>query len=157
MTYVVRIDTSGDVVLCEGRDVLATAERGVMDLPAYTGPVPWDESHIVENRHGIDVVSARPHQLAPFPSLHVPTVMCVHEWGRLLRLPVNVKAWAMYGRSPLCGPVWVALDGCVDELPETWIAAVRHPAAKWVHPRAVDAMQEIARIEDLTIPDGALT
>lgn len=59
--------------------------------------------------------------------LHHPMVAdllvgCVHDWGLVKGLPLNRRAWTLYGRSPIYGPMFVALDEG-DELPEEFIEA----------------------------------
>lgn len=51
----------------------------------------------------------------------VPLVGVVHERGRLMGAPVNLKAWLLYGRSSIHGPMFVSYDGGSDDLPDDWI------------------------------------
>jgi hypothetical protein len=74
-------------------------------------------------------------------------VFVVHEWGRLMGLPVNMKAWAMYGRSPLAGPVWVAVDMCATALPEAWLSIIARPIEEWVGAGILDAMTAVIAAE----------
>lgn len=155
MLYIVRIDPTGDVTPVEGRDVLASAQAGLVDLGlgGYTGPSPWGD-WINYDRPTIDVCSTRWHDFAPLPVTGT-TVFVVHEWGRLMGLPVNVKAWSMYGRSPLCGPVWVAADGCESPLSDRWVDVMRGKPL-WINATVRSTMASVAQANGLTIPDGAL-
>lgn len=137
-TYVIRIDPSGTVTRMDGDlhvNLLALAER---ELGAT-----------------IDVVTVRPHDWAPFPDDDAPLVAVVDEWGRSKGLPVNVKAWALYGRSPLVGPVFLAFDSASDgrwPLPDEWITAMERPWQDWVLADAVDRMRTIAHDEGCRWP-----
>lgn len=144
--FIVKIEPDGEVIRCEGTDFLAVAERGCSTLPGYSGPTGW--GGIVENARGIDVCSVPPHTYAPLPSTTAPTVFALHEWGRLLRLPVNRKAWALYGRSPLVGPVWVATDDRAP-LSDRWIEIISRPIEQWVPADVLQAMTRVLRIEGM--------
>ncbi len=147
VTYIVRIDPDGTVTRCEGRDVLDVAALGLQLWPAYTGETPWGNR--VENARGVDVTSTQPHRFAPLPSTDVSTVLVVHEWGWFIEPPlaINRKAWAMYGRSPLVGPAWVAIDGSAYELPDEWIDAVSAPLESWCDPRALREIDDYVQLE----------
>lgn len=98
----------------------------------------------------------RPHEDGPYVF-----VGWVAEWGRIDRLPLNVKAWALYGRSPICGPMVVALDGEPggnrQPLPELFVEALLSDR-DWVTPELRANMrgaleQEAAAGGDLWVPD----
>lgn len=58
-------------------------------------------------------------------------IAVIDDWGATKGLPVNAKAWALYGRSPLVGPVFVGLDsnddGTRDDLPDEFIDLIASP------------------------------
>lgn len=55
----------------------------------------------------LDVVKVRGLQGA----VHV---LYVHDWGKVIELPINRRAWALYGGSPIYGPAVLARDDELD-------------------------------------------
>lgn len=85
----------------------------------------------------------------------------VAEWGRVNRLPLNIDAWALYGRSPICGPMLVALDGVPggqrDPLPPSFVDALMS-SREWVPAELKATMralleQEAAAGGELWVPE----
>jgi len=46
-------------------------------------------------------------------------------------LPANMKAWALYGRTPIYGTMWLAHDYKI-EIPAELIATLSEPVESWV-------------------------
>lgn len=82
---------------------------------------------------GSDVVVLR-SPLIPHDQFD-PYVGYTDDWGMVKGLPVNMKAWALYGRSPIYGPMVVKTD-LTSEIPAAVIDMVTKPLDKWV-PREV--------------------
>lgn len=153
MTKVIRIDPSGEVTKLEGTDMLALAIEGLAHVGGYTGSpdLPgMGTVHISESEPTLDLVSARPNGVSPWPAGARLIVIAVHQWGRNMDLPVNRKAWGLYGLSPLCGPAFVALDtddeGYRADLDEDFIAQLRAPAT-WLTADVTRRMEAIADAE----------
>lgn len=62
----------------------------------------------------------------------------VHEWGYRLGLPLNHRAWMLYGRSPVFGPMWMmsatrnqVRPGVFERvpMPDDMVAAILRPEA----------------------------
>ena len=103
--YVYLIDPDGSVIPCEGADLLTLTRE-----------------HIGESA---DVVTLS-HPAFGGGEIGVGAI---NDWGRMDGLPLNVKAWALYGRSPIVGPMLVALDGS---------GASRPPFPSEVHDLLID-------------------
>lgn len=81
----------------------------------------------------------------PVVTLHHPmfvslTIGYVDDWGATNGSPLNEKAWALYGGSPIYGPMWVADDNLGDLDPE--VVALLLGDTDWVGPeirRSMDA------------------
>lgn len=97
MTHVIRIDVDGTLTRLDHRLVLDAAKTEY------------------ESR---DVVVLNHPQLGRGQFVGV-----VSDWGRLDQLPINWKAWALYGRSVICGAMFVARDDRqpIDEQTIEWI------------------------------------
>lgn len=141
MTHVIRVDPDGTVTECEGRNVLDVAAAGLAEIGGYSGPSMFGD--VSYPKATVDVVAAFPHEFAPFPHPRRALVIVVHEWGVLLRLPINVKAWSLYGRSPVCGPAFLAYDVGQYPLPAKWIETMRGPA-DWVPDSVLARMRQTA-------------
>ncbi len=73
-------------------------------------------------------------------------VLAVHDEGWLLDMPVNRKAWALYGRSPLVGVAFLALDGSTTQpmMPGAVPDIIRQDLTNWPIPTAsLEAMDRI--------------
>lgn len=55
----------------------------------------------------------------------------IFDWGRVEGMPINRKAWALYGRSPLFGPVVIACDSG-RPIPDRVIDMIGQPIDTWV-------------------------
>lgn len=98
MTHVIRIDPDGTLARLDDKYVLDAAVK------VYT-----DRDVVVLNH--------------PMLGRHGEYVGVVSDWGRVDQLPINWKAWALYGRSVICGPMFIGRDDrepIDDELIE-WI------------------------------------
>lgn len=140
MTVIVRIDVDGTVHDCAGDRLLATArEYFGGDVDVCTGGTP----------------SGAPPE---FPQSCGPLVLVCAERAAMPGGVVNVKAWALYGRSPLCGPVFVAHDqddegddtGWRMPLDDGFIAALR--GDQWLELMNEPTMRSIALGRDLVWP-----
>lgn len=113
MTKVIRIDTAGEVTRLEGGDLLHLAH---------------------EEFTTTDVVACH---LAPILQEHLPPtfVMVIDDFGAE-DMPINYKAWALYGRSPIYGNGYFAYDseetGGRRDLPESLIDTIAQPIDTWV-------------------------
>lgn len=140
MTWVLRLDTDGTVTRCAGAHLVEEA-RAHFRLLDLLSPPEVDVCPLAAVRHPSHPV----HLVAPWP-----LVMCVHQWSTLEGFPVNVKAWALYGRSPILGPAFVAFDG-VDTirspLPDEWVHRVMAPWLVWVPSHVLLDMETIARAQ----------
>lgn len=138
MTYVIRIETNGDVIRMDDSitDLTGVAERAL----AAT----------------VDVVTLHLNAVTPFPGGGDPYLVGVVDgWGRSKGMPVNLKAWALYGRSPLCGPCFVAYDTdgpSRPALPDEWITAIEQPFDSWMPARYQATMKQIAMAEGVRWP-----
>lgn len=140
MTAIVRIDVDGTVHECEGSRLLTIARE------YFEG--------------GVDVCTGGTPSGAPpeFPQSCGPVVLVCAEWAAMPGGVVNVKAWALYGRSPLCGPVFVAHDqgdamGDAEwrmPLDDGFIAALR--GDQWLELMNEPAMRSIALGRELVWP-----
>lgn len=54
-------------------------------------------------------------------------------------LPVNPKAWALYGRSPIFGPVYFSADGG-GHIPPSLVKMLTSPIEEWVPEPALSAV-----------------
>lgn len=125
LTYTLRIDPDGTCT----RDARLSGARDLALVGADS----------------LDVISLRaPFLRESFASNEL--VAYIDDWGRTKGLPLNRKAWALYGRSPVYGPVWVKDDHDailspklialiesadfpsdeVGELMDQWLAANEH-------------------------------
>lgn len=90
-SHVVRIDPDGTVTDVPGSDALAVASAEFEGM-----------TDVVLLRH---------------PQAEYRLVGIVHDWGTL-SLPLNRKAWWLYGGSPIYGPMYVADDDNAELDPE---------------------------------------
>lgn len=118
---IVRIDTDGIITEHTTRDLLGLAGAEFDGLTEVVTLRSWwydDRSD--------------PTRYQP------PLVGVIHDWSRTNHMPLNVKAWALYNRSPICGPMYVALDsddaGGRGPLPHGLLAALHHPRFPVVPP-----------------------
>lgn len=73
-----------------------------------TGGMHADAVARAEFEGDVEVVTL--HESVTVPDLLGPLVGWVHGTGLYQRHPVNRKGWALYGRSPIVGVIYVALD-----------------------------------------------
>ena len=77
---------------------------------------PANFARVVVNTESLDVVVAR---ALGRDRVHV---MWVDDWGLTKDLPINRRAWALYGGSPIYGTAVLAAD---DQLPlDDWVVAM---------------------------------
>lgn len=93
---VLRVDPDGTVTAYEGADPLRLAGE------AFDG-----RNEVITCRN---------------PWTRRTTVGVVHDTGRLDGLPLNEKAWALYGGSPIFGPMFYSLDLPYPPLPDEVVA-----------------------------------
>lgn len=148
-THVVRIDPNGTVTRLVGLDLPGLALDGLAPIGGYHGMSMWGD-RIDRDDPSIDMVSCRANGLIPWPAgmEDVPLVGAVHEWGCMIDLPVNPKAWSLYGRSPLVGPAFFALDldYTLDDrpaLPDEWLTAIEGDPV-WITPDVMGRMRAVA-------------
>lgn len=124
MTTIIRIDPDGTITDIEGDDLFAVAQ-------------PMFDS--------IDVVTCR----APFFDGFL--VGAIDDWGRSMGLPLNRKAWACYGRSPIFGPMFIAHDqddnGHRPPLDPALVALLQLPVESIVPAHIITLMDEVLRNE----------
>lgn len=148
MTWVIRIDTDGNVERCQGAHLVEEARAHFRLLDLLSPP----EVEVVSLR----MVSHPSHPIV-YPGC-VPLVGAVHQWSRVEGFPVNVKGWAIYGYSPLCGPVFVARDGDGVNRPaldDEWIDTLAEDGAMiptWVPAELEDHMRLRAREDGAVWP-----
>lgn len=142
MTAIVRIDPDGTVTRVVGKVL----------------PSDIDGS-------GIEIVTAMrcpcPKEHVPLPTLPIGApeslVIAVKDFGRRDGEPINLKAWALYARSPIVGPVLVCWDldddGYRGDLTDEWIERMSGQV-DWLEPEVAVRMAGIAQAEQLTWPDG---
>lgn len=143
MTWVIRIDTCGTVTRCQGAHLIEEARAHFRLLDLLSPPE-------------VDVVSFRLLEdwRHPAPKPGGQIVGAVHQWSRVEGFPLNVKAWALYGRSPLCGPVFIAHDGDGvdrDPLPDWWIDEIAGDP-DWIPEETYDHMRLVAAEEGAVWP-----
>jgi len=138
-TYIIRIEPNGEVIRMDEsvRDLLDVAGRAL------------DAT--------LDVVTMHSNGVTPFPAGGDDYLVgCVDEWGRSKGLPLNLKAWALYGRGPLVGPCFVAYDNDGahgrPELPDAFIESVSYPVEDWLPAQYRKAMRSIANAEGVRWP-----
>lgn len=124
MATIIRIDPDGTITDIEGSDILAVAQ------PVFDS---------------IDVVTCRA------PIFQGSLVGVIDDWGRVNGLPLNRKAWACYGRSPIFGPMFLAHDqdddGHREPLDPALIALLRLPVESIVPAHIITLMDEVLRNE----------
>lgn len=137
MTTIIRVAVDGTVTRYDSTNLLATANA------------EWPNS--------AEIVSIQTHEHAPFPD-DVDArrlVAMVNEFGRANELPVNVKAWSLYGRSPIFGDAFLAYDqdedGTRAALPDEWIDAITGDPV-WISPTTRDAMRRALYLDDIPVP-----
>lgn len=101
MTYVVRIDPDGTVTLQPGTNALAMARGHFSDLTSVVTLV--------------------------HPLMGSILVGYIDDYGLRNQRPLNEKAWALYGRSPIVGPMYVRTDDG-SPLPDDFIEKISSPA-----------------------------
>lgn len=120
MTKIVRIDPDGSVHDIDGENLIAAA-RAAFET--------------------IDIVTCR----APFYDGFL--VGAIDDWGRTKGMPLNRKAWAAYGRSPIYGPMFLAHDqdeaGHRVHLDDALVALLHQPLDEIVRPEVLARMQEL--------------
>lgn len=118
-----RIDPDGTVIEYTDPDLLGLAHAEFEETDVVVLRSPWYDERVL-------------------PDGAPPLVGVIYDWGRDLGLPLNVKAWALYGRSPICGPMWIALDSEDDgrrrPLPPGLLSAVRHDRFPRIPPAGDD-------------------
>jgi hypothetical protein len=128
MTKVIRIDTAGEVTRLEGGDLLRLAH---------------------EEFEATDVVACH---IAPILEDYMPPmfVMVIDDFGAE-DMPINYKAWALYGRSPIYGNAYFAYDASSDadatqrpDLPDVLVETVTQNLDLWVDEPVIAGMK-IAR------------
>lgn len=121
MTKIIRIDTEGDVTLIEGSDLLARAG---------------------EEFSALTVVSCH---IAPILQDYMPPVfvLALDDFGAE-DMPINYKAWALYGRSPIYGTAFFAYDGDAEaprpDLPEVLVQTITRALDTWVDEGVINYM-----------------
>lgn len=136
MTAVIRVDVDGTVTRCDGTDLVGLASAALGST--------------------IEIVACNPHTFAPFPDDQW-VILAIDEIARLRERPhvVNLKAWSLYGRSPIVGTAFIALDvdddGHREDLPDAWIEAFTADPT-WVGIDVRDRMDTVARMEGCTWP-----
>ncbi len=124
MTYLLRIDPDGTIIEIDDPDLLGVS-RAAFDgsTQVVACAAPWLPGHV-----GV-----------------------VHDWGRTEGMPLNKKAWACYGRSPIFGPMFLAYDqdeaGGRPELHPEIAEILQSDLAEIVPPNVIDNMQRIAEAE----------
>lgn len=91
---------------------------------------------------GTDVVVLASPIMAAHHSLDIPWVGIIDDWGATKELPINRKAWALYGRSPIHGPMIVKNDLSMPIDPD-FIAMIASPIEEWVDERVLVNMDRI--------------
>lgn len=118
---VLRIDPDGTVTTHEDADPLKLGAK------AFDGQT--------------DVVTCR----NPFVS--EVSVGVVHDWGAVGGMPLNEKAWALYGRSPIFGPMFYSLDSPYAPLPDDLVAMLLSDE-DWIDPRVrAEMVRIVAQME----------
>jgi hypothetical protein len=130
MTKIIRINTDGDITRLEGWDMLARASEEF----ASTSCVAC--------------------VLAPFLRELGVFVMVIDDFGAE-DMPINMKAWALYGRSPIFGTAFFGYDsdegGGRSDLPESLIDMVSQPIESWVDAPIIAHMKANAVRPDMLI------
>jgi hypothetical protein len=119
MTKVIRIEPTGEIIHVDGGAI------GLADI-AFDGDV--------------DVVTCTSPLLPP--GVYVGAI---DDWGLAKNLPVNMKAWALYNRSPIFGPMYFADDNGAD-LPDDVLAMLAEPIESWMPATQLDTMTHIIAI-----------
>jgi hypothetical protein len=144
--YFVRIDPDGSIIEFEHPDVLGEASREFDGLTSVVTLRSW-------------FYDDRTDDTGMTPVL----VGVIHDWGRTNHMPLNVKAWALYARSPLCGPVYVGNDGSTTRPPlhPQLLAALRNPAFPFIPPAPGNlatmlrtALSEAVAAGEADVPDA---
>lgn len=120
-TKAVLIRPDGTVIATES---LAEAERSRLEMV------------------GSSVVMLRSPLARHFGGDPVPYVGWVDEYGEVKQLPVNRKAWALYGRSPIYGTMVVRND-LHTNLQPGFINTITKPIEDWVDVDVLVRMEEI--------------
>jgi hypothetical protein len=94
------------------------------------------------NDEGTDVVTLTSPSMAAYRSPHDPWVGWIFDWGKTMGLPVNRKAWALYGRSPIYGPMLIATDHRAP-LPDEFLEIIAKPIEEWVPAEVLARMEEV--------------
>lgn len=131
MTTIILLDTDGTVTELDDTDPFVAAEVHV--APQST----------------VFSCSSPPGAPPEFPTFDGPLVGFTAEWAYRETPTVNVKAWALYGRSPIAGPVILTYD---DRRPfdTEWLDRL----AGDIPGLRLSAMRSIAARHGLTWPDG---
>jgi hypothetical protein len=125
MTKIIRISTDGEITRLEGGDMIAASHE--------------------EFSHSSVVVCRDAPILAEFSSGLF--VMVIDDFGAE-DMPLNPKAWALYGRSPIFGTAFFAYDSYEGngrpDLPDAMIDRITEPLEAWVDARVIAYMNDHA-------------
>lgn len=109
------------------------AERGVTadDTREFADPIG-----------GSDVVVLHAPML---PTAADPWVGFIDDWGMVKHRPINMKAWALYGRSPIYGPMVLRNDDPSTPIPAEFIRMICLDVESWVPFDTLHRMYDIVR------------
>lgn len=114
-------------------------------------------AHLVDMGHpdsdpvgGSDVVVLRSPVVFLYAGLgmgtrDIPWVGVIDDWGMTKRRPINWKAWALYGRSPIYGPMVVKPDSPAETIPDDFVKRIAAPIEEWVDEAVLTRMHNIVR------------
>lgn len=105
-------------------DVLLITVDGTVTRHEADDPFVFANEHVAQL---LDVVAVGHPGLEPRA-----WIMAVDDFGASKQLPINRNAWAMYGRSPICGPAVFWSDNR-DPIPEAVEELVRGAAEPLGH------------------------
>jgi hypothetical protein len=112
-----------------------------------TNPVATAEFQKIMLNEGTVVTLASPVTREHWTSGE-PLIGWVYDWGAVHGgpdggpMPVNLKAWALYGRSTIHGPMMIASDARVP-LTDEFLAMIDSPIEDWVPGDTLVRMAEI--------------
>jgi hypothetical protein len=78
-----------------------------------------------------------------------PWVGWVFDWGIKMGLPVNAKAWALYARSPIYGPMLIGSD-LGSPFDDRFLEIISEPIEEWL---PVDVIEYMDRVLAEVEPD----
>lgn len=107
-------------------------------IPTAGQVIRFGQKHDARDLATMFVADALSVVTAHWPGLGEVGVMFIDDWGATKQLPVNRKAWYLYGASPIHGDVLFTLDSRapIDPAVIEWI---EHP--DFVPPDALAAME----------------